>query len=137
LPGKKPYIFPLTATEKEAVSTHSLIKQTKRAKKPSNRSNRLRKCHWTESKAFLKSILIRHLREDLFLSYSLRSSWTTKILSAIFLPLRKAFWTGLMMKSRAVASLPARILEMTLYVTLQHARQREAWSHLLWRYWQT
>jgi hypothetical protein len=41
------------------------------------------------------------------------------MLSAINLPPRKAFYRGLIISARAITSLTERILEITLYTTLQ------------------
>jgi hypothetical protein len=104
----------LTATEYEAVSTQVITRWTNLSGKPMRRSRCHKNAYWTESKAFLKSIFIRHLGEALFRSYCLRSSCKRLILSAIRRPPRKAFCMGLIMPSRACPNLSARIFEMIL-----------------------
>jgi len=69
--GKKPNSSPLTATKYEAVSTQVITRWTNLSGKPRRRSRCRMKVHWTKSKAFLKSILIRHLGRF----FSVHSAW--------------------------------------------------------------
>jgi len=68
-PKKKPWMSPLTATEKEAVDTHCITRVTNLAGKPRWQRRFSINPHWTESNAFLKSTFNKQRGDNLFLPY--------------------------------------------------------------------
>ena len=106
---------PLIATLKEVVEIHSIILAQNWVGNPTNLSIHSKNSQEMESYALCKSIFKMHLGEILLWAYFRRSSWTRKMLSIIFLFLRKADWDSPIIISSTRAIRFAKILDTILY----------------------